>query len=209
MPGSVISDYMTVRLSILVALAVFLILPLIRTICLAMGAETHIALRRRPLQGDHVRSFPLILRRCAVHKMCICRWGESAGSVSVIDQILTNDGENDGLFRGAVMESGFSQPTSDITAGQPIYDHLVASTNCTTASSTLECLRAAPYNALMRAVDSTPSIFSYSSLDLTWPPRVDGIFLKRTPRESLEAGQYAQVSETPTDVPSCEPNLSS
>ncbi|KII95435.1 hypothetical protein PLICRDRAFT_98558 [Plicaturopsis crispa FD-325 SS-3] len=120
-------------------------------------------------------------------------WGESAGSVSVIDQILTNDGENDGLFRGAVMESGFSQPTSDITAGQPIYDHLVASTNCTTASSTLECLRAAPYDALMRAVDSTPSIFSYSSLDLTWPPRVDGIFLKRTPRESLEAGQYAQV----------------
>ncbi|KII88128.1 hypothetical protein PLICRDRAFT_140103 [Plicaturopsis crispa FD-325 SS-3] len=120
-------------------------------------------------------------------------WGESAGAISVADHIVTNDGDNAGLFRGAVLQSGFAWPTTDIEVGQSVYDGLVASTNCTAARSTLDCLRAAPYDALMRAVNATPADFGYTSLNLTWVPRVDGGFLQRTPRESLEAGKYSKV----------------
>lgn len=121
------------------------------------------------------------------------RWGESAGAISVADHLVTNDGDNAGLFRGAVLQSGFAWPTTDIEVGQSVYDGLVASTNCTAARSTLDCLRAAPYDAIMRAVNATPADFGYTSLNLTWVPRVDGGFLQRTPRESLEAGKYAKV----------------
>jgi carboxylesterase type B len=45
-------------------------------------------------------------------------WGESAGAVSVSLQMLANDGNPDGLFRAAVMQSGFPSKTGtgDITS---------------------------------------------------------------------------------------------
>ena len=42
-------------------------------------------------------------------------WGQSAGSVSVSLQMLTNGGDTEGLFRAAFMQSGSPQPTGDIT----------------------------------------------------------------------------------------------
>ena len=43
-------------------------------------------------------------------------WGESAGSISVSLQMVTNGGDTEGLFRAAFMESGSPLATSDITA---------------------------------------------------------------------------------------------
>lgn len=33
-------------------------------------------------------------------------WGESAGAISASLHLLTNGGDNEGLFRGAIMQSG-------------------------------------------------------------------------------------------------------
>ena len=46
-------------------------------------------------------------------------WGESAGSISVAMQMLANDGDNEGLFRGAFMQSGgpISQKSGNVEEG--------------------------------------------------------------------------------------------
>ncbi|KAN0124156.1 Alpha/Beta hydrolase fold [Lactarius tabidus] len=120
-------------------------------------------------------------------------WGESAGSMSVSLQMVTNGGDTEGLFRAAFMESGSPLVTSDITAGQLYYDLLVESIGCSGSSDTLACLRAAPYDELKAAIDSTPLYSSYQSLALVWLPRVDGVFLVDNPQELLKRGEVARI----------------
>ncbi|KAH9030332.1 carotenoid ester lipase precursor [Lactarius pseudohatsudake] len=120
-------------------------------------------------------------------------WGESAGAISVSLQMLANGGNTEGLFRAAFMQSGSPTPVGDITNGQKYYDSLVASTNCTGSPDTLVCLRAAPYEALQAAMDSTPSLFSFQSLALAWQPRADGVFLTDHPQKLVQQGKVAKV----------------
>jgi carboxylesterase type B len=74
-------------------------------------------------------------------------WGESAGARSVASQLLAYDGRDDGLFQGAIQESGtgLTSTFTDIPVeGDPwqeYYDDIVEQTNCTSASDTLQCLR--------------------------------------------------------------------
>ncbi|KAH9970734.1 carotenoid ester lipase precursor [Lactifluus volemus] len=120
-------------------------------------------------------------------------WGESAGAISVALHMVANDGNSDGLFRAAFMQSGSPPSTGDITLGQPFYDDLVNSTGCSGSSDTLSCLRTVPYLTLKAAVDSTPSLFDYQSLALTWQPRVDGIFLTHSPQKLVLDGKVADI----------------
>lgn len=59
-------------------------------------------------------------------------WGESAGSISVLDQMALYDGDNTykgkPLFRGGIMNSGSVVPTDPVdgTKGQAIYDTVSA-----------------------------------------------------------------------------------
>ena len=56
-------------------------------------------------------------------------WGQSAGSVSVSLQMVTNGGNTERLFRAAFMQSGSPIPTSDITdVSVPM--HTVILPNC-------------------------------------------------------------------------------
>jgi carboxylesterase type B len=91
----------------------------------------------------------------------LCSWGESAGAISTAAHLVTNGGDNEGLFRAAIMDSGAPLYVGDITHGQPSYDFIVAQTGCSGAHDTLECLREAPFESLMRATNSTPNMFSY------------------------------------------------
>ena len=88
-------------------------------------------------------------------------WGESAGAISVSLQMLTNGGNTEGLFRGAIMESGSPIPVGDISHGQKYYDSLVQQTGCKGTSDTLACLRTVPFDTLHRAVNTIPGVFSY------------------------------------------------
>jgi carboxylesterase type B len=75
--------------------------------------------------------------------------------------MIANNGNTEGLFRGAIMESGAPLPVGDLESGQIYYDAIVKDTGCTGSSDTLQCLREAPFQQLKAAIDNTPSLFSY------------------------------------------------
>ncbi|KAF5328571.1 hypothetical protein D9758_017735 [Tetrapyrgos nigripes] len=120
-------------------------------------------------------------------------WGESAGAISVALHMLTNGGDTEGLFRAGFMQSGSPIPVGDITNGQKYYDDLVDQTDCSGSDDTLQCLREVPYEKLKDAVDNTPNIFSYQSLNLAWLPRADGVFLTDAPQKLVEQGKVAKI----------------
>lgn len=75
--------------------------------------------------------------------------------------MVANNGDDEGLFRGAIMESGSPIPVGDITLGQRYFDTFVSQTGCSSASDKLECLRAVPYANYTAAVQASPSSYNY------------------------------------------------
>ncbi|PKK48648.1 hypothetical protein CI102_6577 [Trichoderma harzianum] len=126
-------------------------------------------------------------------------WGESAGAMSVFDQMLLYGGNatynNKPLFRGAIMNSGTAAPAERIDSpkAQAVYNNVVSKAGCSGSSDTLACLRKLPYNTFLNAVNSVPSIFSYNSLGLSYLPRPDGVVLQDSPDALLEQGKYYPV----------------
>ncbi|KAF7375647.1 Carboxylic ester hydrolase [Mycena sanguinolenta] len=120
--------------------------------------------------------------------------GPSAGAISTGLLLLSNKRfEPTDLFRGAFMLSGSPITTGSVTDGQPYYDGLVAANNCTRSSDTLDCLRRVPFDAFMATVNDTTNLFSYSSLQNIWRPRVDGDIVIQDPLISVSKGLYANI----------------
>ncbi|KAJ7443860.1 Alpha/Beta hydrolase protein [Mycena latifolia] len=120
-------------------------------------------------------------------------WGESAGAISVSLHMVTNGGDNEGLFRAGFMESGAPIPVGPLENGQKYYDSIVQQTGCSYSVDTLACLRTVPYAKLKAAQDAIPSILSYQSLSAAWLPREDGMFLTDNPMRLVELGSVATV----------------
>jgi acetylcholinesterase len=126
-------------------------------------------------------------------------WGESAGSISVFDQMALYDGDNTyngkSLFRAAIMDSGSIIPADpiDCPKGQAVYDKVVESAGCKGSVDTLACLREISYETFLNAANSVPAIFSYNSVALSYLPRPDGIVLTKSPDLLVKNRQYAAV----------------
>jgi carboxylesterase type B len=126
-------------------------------------------------------------------------WGESAGSISVFDQLLLFGGNatyNDKpLFRGAIMNSGSVIPTDpvDCPKGQAVYDRVVQRTNCQGSSDTLDCLRKLPFKEFYNAVVVEPAVISYNGLALSYLPRPDGKVLLDSPDDQGISGNFYAV----------------
>ncbi|KAF4999318.1 hypothetical protein FGRMN_2546 [Fusarium graminum] len=126
-------------------------------------------------------------------------WGESAGAISVLDQMVLYGGNADykgkPLFRGAIMNSGSIVPAEPVDGakGQAIYDAVVKEGGCSGASDTLECLRDLSYDKFLNAANSVPGLLSYNSLALSYLPRPDGKVLPASPDELIAAGRYHAV----------------
>lgn len=75
--------------------------------------------------------------------------------------MLANDGNNEGLFRAAFMQSGSPIPVADITNGQQYYDAISKQTGCSKKSDTLACLKALPLFILQDAVNKSPFLLEY------------------------------------------------
>jgi carboxylesterase type B len=75
--------------------------------------------------------------------------------------MIANNGNTEGLFRGAIMESGAPITSGDLESGQIYYDAIVKDTGCTGSSDTLQCLRDAPFQKLKAAIDNTLNVFAY------------------------------------------------
>ncbi|KAK4699141.1 hypothetical protein P7C70_g7125, partial [Phenoliferia sp. Uapishka_3] len=131
-------------------------------------------------------------------------WGESAGSISIALQMVAFDGDltkpktkgsTTPLFRGAFMESGAQLPTGSILNGQEYYDSIALATGCTNTDSakSLACLRAAPYDAVVAAMDQTPGVLSYQGLRNAWLPRTDGTFITHDAQLLVSQGKIATL----------------
>ncbi|KAK4663787.1 uncharacterized protein QC763_502830 [Podospora pseudopauciseta] len=126
-------------------------------------------------------------------------WGESAGAISVWNQMSLYDGninyKGKPLFRGAIMNSGSIVPADpvDCPKGQEIYDTVVARSGCGGAADTLNCLRNLPYETFLETANSVPAILSYSSVALSYLPRPDGVALTDSADRLVKAGKYAAV----------------
>ncbi|KAF3403644.1 putative secreted lipase [Penicillium rolfsii] len=126
-------------------------------------------------------------------------WGESAGSISVFDQMALYDGDHTyngaPLFRAGIMNSGSIVPADPVDGvkGQAVYDNVVASAGCASASDTLACLRGLDYTTFLNAANSVPGILSYNSVALSYLPRPDGTVLTDSPEVLAANGRYASV----------------
>ncbi|KAI1117582.1 sterol esterase [Nemania sp. NC0429] len=126
-------------------------------------------------------------------------WGESAGSISVYNQMALYGGNNtykgNKLFRAGIMNSGSVVPANkvDCERCQDVYDQVVKSAGCSGSQDTLQCLRAADYDTFLNAANSVPGILSYNSLALSYLPRPDGVVLPDSPDILAQTGRYAAV----------------
>ncbi|OIW22960.1 alpha/beta-hydrolase [Coniochaeta ligniaria NRRL 30616] len=126
-------------------------------------------------------------------------WGESAGSISVLDQMVLYGGNNQyngkPLFRGAIMNSGSIVPADpvDCPKGQVVYDTVVRAAGCSSSTDTLACLRSADYTTFLNAANSVPGILSYNSVALSYLPRPDGTAITDSPDVLVLSGKYAAV----------------
>ncbi|KAL4952420.1 Alpha/Beta hydrolase protein [Aspergillus filifer] len=112
-------------------------------------------------------------------------WGESAGAYSVGAHLVANGGDNEGLFRAAIMESGnaIGPPWNGTDWYQPMYDRIVERAGCSGSTSTLQCLRDLPFDTLYDA--------AYEGLE--WFAAIDGTFISEYPQISIKAGRFAKV----------------
>ncbi|KAI4603899.1 hypothetical protein KJ359_000019 [Pestalotiopsis sp. 9143b] len=115
--------------------------------------------------------------------------GESAGAFSVGYHLVGFDGRHDGLFRGAIMQSGNAlgpaiKSIDDLeTTYQPIYDNVTKSVGCDETDDSLNCLRHTSYSELFEALK--PFVLT---------PVLDGDFLRRRPSESYTKDLVANVA---------------
>ncbi|KAL3423593.1 sterol esterase precursor [Phlyctema vagabunda] len=126
-------------------------------------------------------------------------WGESAGAISVFDQMALYNGDHTykgkPLFRAAIMNSGSVVPADpvDCPKAQKVYDTVVDAAGCSASTDTLGCLRLAPYDTLLNATNSVPGLLSYSSVALSYLPRPDGSVLTQSPDVLATSGRFAKV----------------
>jgi carboxylesterase type B len=129
----------------------------------------------------------------------VTMWGQSAGSISVFDQLGLYGGnhkyEGKPLFYGAILNSGsmFLANPIDCPKAQAIYDTVVKNAGCEGSADTLACLRTVDYEVFVRATNSFPGFLSYSSISLPYLPRPDGIVMEASPENLTISGRYAAV----------------
>ncbi|KAI0125499.1 carboxylesterase [Xylariales sp. AK1849] len=121
-------------------------------------------------------------------------FGESSGAESVSAQVLAYDGRDDGLFRGAVAESGFggflpryAGGLNATAAQQETFDNIVRNTSCASTVGTpdaITCLRDAPFEEVNKAINVTGLLF---------PPVLDGDFIADYPANQLSNGNFLQI----------------
>jgi len=111
-------------------------------------------------------------------------WGESAGAQSIGLHLNSYGGRDDGLFHGAILESGgpvgaFLAPLAYYAA--PV-ENLTRTSGCGPAKDKLACLRQLTSEELFAARPSQ-----------TWNPIVDGDFLQDYPSDSMTQGKFIKV----------------
>lgn len=111
------------------------------------------------------------------------------------EKFLTRTGRDDGLFRGAMAESGFGGMLDRHVGGfnatklmQETYNNLVSNTSCADLlgkPESLTCLRDAPFEDINHALNVTGVG--------PWAPTLDGDFFQDFAANQLSEGKFVQV----------------
>ncbi|KAI8680803.1 hypothetical protein LRP88_04422 [Fusarium phalaenopsidis] len=112
--------------------------------------------------------------------------GESAGAFSVGYHLVGFGGDNENLFRAAIMQSGSALgPSIQRVAGdyQDIYNNVTKTVGCSKHKDTLQCLRHVKYETLFKAF--APFVVT---------PVLDGKFLTQLPSTSFKKNQVAKAA---------------
>ncbi|KAI9934340.1 hypothetical protein ASPWEDRAFT_108326 [Aspergillus wentii DTO 134E9] len=117
-------------------------------------------------------------------------WGESAGGMSVGYHLTAYGGRDDGLFRGAILQSGgpISPSPLNNTGYQADYDELVAKVNCSNVVDTLQCLREVPFEQLNSALNGTDGSPVYN-----FSPAIDGDLIRDWGSLNLDKEAFIKV----------------
>jgi acetylcholinesterase len=78
--------------------------------------------------------------------------------------MITNNGNNEGLFRSAFLESGYMHSTGSLEDGQQYWDVFAAGAGCGNflgSAAVFDCLRNVSTDALRNATLLTPNFNSY------------------------------------------------
>ena len=75
--------------------------------------------------------------------------------------MLANNGNTEGLFRAAWMDSGSLPPSENPSALQPTFDSFAVDVGCASTKDVLACLREAPLEAFIGAMNKTESFLSF------------------------------------------------
>ncbi|PQE04776.1 hypothetical protein CJF30_00004557 [Rutstroemia sp. NJR-2017a BBW] len=117
-------------------------------------------------------------------------WGESAGGFGVGVQLIAYGGRDDGLFRGAIMQSGgpvVSRPYATPESWEPYYQNITRAANCSSANDTLACLRTVP-------TDTLSAIFNSSVVaGASWSSQIDNDLIRSSANQQLLNGEFVKV----------------
>ncbi|KAF5237022.1 hypothetical protein FANTH_11009 [Fusarium anthophilum] len=111
-------------------------------------------------------------------------WGESAGAQSIAYQMFSYDGRDDGLYRGAILESGgiTGAQIHDLSYYNVAFENLTRTVGCWDKKDQLACLRDLDEKSLYAARPS-----------LTFNPLIDGTFLTGYPSQLIREKNYHTV----------------
>ncbi|KAK6540854.1 hypothetical protein TWF694_008237 [Orbilia ellipsospora] len=114
-------------------------------------------------------------------------WGESGGAQAIGLLLHAYDGKNEGLYHGAIMESGgpVGAPVSPMTFYPAYYQRILDNMGCTSAKDQIGCLRAVPFST-WQAQDA-------KSDWLIWNPLVDGDMWTEYPSITAAKGKFIKV----------------
>ncbi|KAF1808628.1 alpha/beta-hydrolase [Eremomyces bilateralis CBS 781.70] len=116
--------------------------------------------------------------------------GESAGASSVGYHLTAYGGQDEKLFRAAIMQSGspiFYGSINDIETQQILYDDLANQTGCGLALDSLRCLREQPFERIDGVVRNNATLW------LSWNPAIDGDFIQNHTSTQLSEGAFVRV----------------
>ncbi|KAJ6578070.1 Alpha/Beta hydrolase protein [Mycena capillaripes] len=117
-------------------------------------------------------------------------WGQSAGAGSVIQHLVANNGRTKPqLFRAAITSSTFlpSQYRFDDHVPELLFSEVLAQTNCTTATDSMACLRAAD-TTVLETVNTNITLSAFFGT-FSPVPVVDGDFITQRPTVSFKEGK--------------------
>lgn len=111
-------------------------------------------------------------------------WGESSGAQSVGYQLFSYGGRDDGLYRGAILESGGPRGTQVpyLTYYAVAVENLAKSVGCSNANNQLVCLRSLSQDQLWKA-----------NQEVYWNPLIDGDFLTAYPSQLMLDNNFVKV----------------